>query len=334
MMEKLRIALIGAGVIGEVHAKIIADHPLAALAAIVDIDPKTKRIAELYGVAHYRTQEELYQNEAVDAADICTPEETHITEAIKAANAKKHIFLEKPIAKTVADAKSIQEAAKINNVRLMIGHVLKFDPRYVALNEAVKSGQLGEISSIFVRRNCTQSMAKRLNGKVSFLYYLAVHDIEWMLDYVGSCPVKAYAQYSAKGNAAYHEKDTMFAVINFENGAIGCIETCWALPDNTPSGLMSAVNLVGTLGSAALENTNHCLTITLQDKILCPDILHWPLYNGAIHGDLREELNHFILATLGGKPYLVNTDNAIAAIGVVEGCLQSMETGHPVILGQ
>jgi UDP-N-acetylglucosamine 3-dehydrogenase len=159
---------------------------------------------------------------------------------------------------------------------------------------------------------------------------LGVHDIEWLLDYAGKVkPVKVYAQAVSKVNKPYNELDTMFAIITFENGVIGNLEISWALPQNVSVGLVSSVEIIGTKGAGYIENSRQGLSIATKEGIYNPYMLHWPEYNGKIHGDIKEEIDHFIKATLSNTPYLVDTDNAINAVRVIEGCFQSMKSGMP-----
>ena len=72
------------------------------------------------------------------------------------------------------------------------------------------------------------------------------------------------------------------------------------------------------------------VSIMTKDDVFYPDILNWPEYNGNIMGNLKEELQHFVTATLTGQPYIVDTENAITAVKVIEACFKSIETGVPV----
>lgn len=330
-MKKLRIGVIGLGFIGGLHTRIWAESDIAELVAVADINgDAAKKTAEQYGCAAYSDYNEMLKRDDIDAVDICVPEDFHVAPAVAAANAKKAILLEKPIAKTVAEAMEIKKAVDANGVRMMIAHILKFDPRYVQLNEAIKAGKLGEISTLALKRTNSQGTPKRLKGKVSFFYYMGVHDIEWMLDYNSTTkPVKVYCQAS---NIALKGLDTdaAFVTVTFANGSIGTLELNWAFPENGICGFMTAVEAVGTKAAAMLNVDNQGLLIADNASVDLPDALHWPVYNGQLQGDLKEELNHFARATLSGEKYLVDTDNAIAAIHVIEAAMKSIETGAPV----
>ena len=330
-MKKLKVGVIGLGFIGGLHARIWAESDIAELAAVADVNgAAVSAAADQYGCKGYTDYSEMLCDGDIDAVDICVPENFHVAPAVAAAAAKKAILLEKPIAKTAAEAEEIKKAAADNGVRLMIAHILKFDPRYVQLNEAIKSGRLGEISTLALKRTNSQGTPKRLKGKVSFFYYMGIHDIEWMLDYnSGAKPVRVYCQASSVALKGL-DTDAAFLTVTFDNGSVGTLELNWAFPENGICGFMTAVEAVGTRAAAMLNVDNQGLLIADEASVELPDALHWPVYNGQLQGDLKEELNHFARATLSGEPYLVDTDNAIAAVRIVEAAMESIRTGMPV----
>lgn len=333
-MKELRMGVIGLGYIGSLHTRIIAENPCAILAAVADVNGETaEKFGAEYGCRAYADYEEMLKNEELDAVSVCVPEDYHVAPAVAAANAGVNLFLEKPIAKTAAEALEIKDACEKNGVRLMVGHVLKLDPRYVQLHDSVKAGELGEISQIFVKRQNPKSVAARFRGRVSFFYYLGVHDIEWMLSYAnGNKPVRVYAQRNNVINGAVDDFDTTFVIVNFDNGALGCVCLGWSLPDNDAVGILSSVELIGSKGMGAIDTRNSGLEIITDNVAKYPDTLLWPEYNGKIQGDLKAEVDHFIQSTINDEPYFVDTDNAIDAVKIVEAAFKSIETGLPVEL--
>lgn len=330
------MAVIGAGFIGELHARILHEYPLADLVAIVDIREETARfVAARYGCGCYTDMRTMLENEEVDAVDICTPEEYHLEPVRLAAEYKKHILLEKPVAKTSKEAMEISRLAGEHQVRLMIGHILHFDPRYATLLNTVERGELGEIVSMFFRRANWKRTSRRLLGKVSFLYYMCVHDIEFML----ACndktkPVKVYAQGVSCINRDIGQQDTAFLTVSFENGSIACIQVMWAMPENTAAILETGAEILGTEGIGTIDGRNQGVEIITDQQPKHPDVLHWPEYHGRVQGDLKEEIHHFVQATLAGEEYLVNTEYAIGAVRIIEAAFESMETGMAVELGK
>lgn len=332
-MEKLRIGVIGLGFIGQLHVRIWSENPEVKLIGVADVVEKVaKETGGCYQCDFYTDYQDLLNRGDLDAVDICVPEDFHMAPALAAAKEKKHILIEKPIAKTVEEAMTIKKAAQDNGVRLMVAHVLKFDPRYVQLNDAIENGKIGTVTSLALKRTNSRGTPLRLRGKVSYFYYMGIHDLEMMLTYnKGAKPVRVYAQESCIVNKGL-DKDAAFVTVTFDNGSVGSLELNWAFPENGACGFMTGAEVVGTQGAAILNVDNQGLAVFTGQTVEYPDVLHWPEYNGNIMGDLKEELAHFANATITGKPYLVDTDNAIAAVALVEAAVESIETGRVVNL--
>jgi len=331
MHKPLRIGVIGLGFIGRLHARIVYEQSNAELVAVSDINKTTADdVASAFGCKAYTDFRQMCDNEDLDAVCICTPDEFHLENAVYAAKKGLHILIEKPIAPTEVQARKILQEVEENGVRLMVAHILHFDPRYVKLKEAIDQGKIGDIIHMYFRRTNPKVNGRRLGGKVSIYFYIGVHDFEMMCSYMKSKPTKVYAQKVSKINADIGCEDTVFSVINFENGAVATIELSWALPQNSALGINTYAEVVGLKGAGYIEIMNQGVSIINDTSVYYPDILHWPEYNGRILGDLKEEIEHFVNATLENKPYVVDTENAIMAVKIIEACFKSIETGMPV----
>jgi predicted dehydrogenase len=141
----VNVAIIGAGFMGETHASSYKKINDSNIVAIVDrVEEKGKKLAKKFDTKFYTDIEDLIKNEDVDAIDICVPTFVHKDIVIKAANAGKHILCEKPLTLSLEDADEMIEAVEKNNVKAMVGHVLRFWPEYIKIKEIVDSGKLGE----------------------------------------------------------------------------------------------------------------------------------------------------------------------------------------------
>lgn len=333
-MKKLRVGLIGLGYIGALHARIFAEDPQTELVAVSDLNKALlDDVSKEYSCEAYTDYNEMLKRDDIDAIDICVPEDFHVDVAVAVANAKKDFLIEKPLAKTYSEAITIIDAVKENNVRMMVAQVCKFDPRYAQVKESIRRGELGEITSMNFKRGNPRATATRLNGKVSFFYYLGVHDIEMLIDYnLPAKPTRVYSQASDKVNKHMNDLDTAAVIINFDNGAIATFQVGWAYPNNSAMGILCSAEVVGTKGAAMIEIENQGIQIMTEDALSYPDTLHWPEYNGKIQGDLKEELNHYVEATLKGEEYLVGDKAPLYAVAVVEAALKSIKDGKPVEL--
>jgi UDP-N-acetylglucosamine 3-dehydrogenase len=330
-MKKLKMALVGAGIIGHVHAVVLKENANIDFVAVVDIKKEAAiELAGQYAIKAYSSIEECINKEDVDAFDICVNEDYHVAPAVAAANAKKHILLEKPIAKTTKEALEIREAAEKNGVRLMIAHLLRFDPRYGVLMDAIREGKLGDISSVYVKRCNTLSTCKRLGGRVSFMYYLGVHDIEILCAYAGGRPIKVYAQFPNKICGRFGDDDGIYAIVNFDNGVVGSFEIDWSYQETMPMPVWSYAKVGGTKGSAIVEAETQGLTMNLEKEFSYPDTMLCPVYNGYMHGDMALQIDHFAKCVMSNTDFEINLDTPIDAVRIIDACFESRRTGMPV----
>ncbi|HID05964.1 MAG TPA: Gfo/Idh/MocA family oxidoreductase, partial [Armatimonadetes bacterium] len=138
-MPKMGFGIIGAGVWGETHAMTYSAHPDAELVMVCDLDAERARtIAENYNAREWTTDyENLLARDDIQAVSIVTPDFAHREIAVAAAQAGKHILVEKPLATTIEDCEAIINAAKQANVKLMVDFHNRFNPPHIRVKEAL-----------------------------------------------------------------------------------------------------------------------------------------------------------------------------------------------------
>lgn len=328
MKGMLKVGVIGLGYFGSRHASIYLEHPLSELVGVCDQNETRETVSTIAsGVSFYRDFNDLLALPELDAVSICLPDRMHEIAAITAATADKIIFLEKPLAHDTATAKRIIDAVESHDARLMVGHILRFDPRYVNVYQASDPAILGTPIHLHAKRNSTRSTAKRLGDASSILYYMGVHDIDAM-QWIGRSKItRVYAQKrEVLGNG---NEDALFAVVNFENGAIGSLDYSWAWPDGLMNGYRASFEIVGTNAAAYLDCSDQGY-FAINDNCTSGGDTHlWPEINGRIVGDLSDEIDHFIKASISGAPYIQNHCEAFDAIPVLDALKQSATTGAP-----
>jgi len=328
-VKKLKVGVLGVGLIGELHARVFSEIPTADLIAIADSNKeRARKVGRQLQCEYCFSSSELLNQKDIEAVSICTPDRYHVEPAISAAKAGKHILLEKPIARTVGDGEKIKKAAEDNDVRLMVAHILRFDPRYVQLHDKIRRGDLGELIHIRAKRQNPRGVQDYLKGRTSMLHYIGVHDIDIVLWYVQSEVEEIFAKKASR----VHDDDCIFVLFSFRNGVVGSLEFSWSLPEDYPTKVWGEVEAVGTKGAGYIDVHDQGLKLFTNGFHL-PDTMHWPEYNGQIFGDLRDELMHFVDATLSKKEFLMSTEDSIKAVGFIEACLESIQKGAPVKLG-
>jgi predicted dehydrogenase len=328
-MKELGVGVIGLGYFGARHARLYARHPAAKLVAVCDKDADTAAaVASGTGAEAHVEFTALLARSDIEAVGICLPDRLHEEAAIAAARAGKAILLEKPMAHDAATARRIAAAVEQSGARLMVGHILRFDPRYVQVHEAAAPERLGEVIHLRAKRNGIRSTARRLGPASSILFYMGVHDIDAMQWIARSRISRVYAQKRevlGTGN-----EDAFYAVVNFENGAIGSIDYSWAWPDGLMNGFRAALEVVGTKTAAYLDVTDQGFYAVSDAGTTGGDTHLWPEINGRITGDLADEIDHFVTATRDGTPYLQPWQEALDAIPVLDALALSALSGEPV----
>lgn len=332
-MDRLRIGVIGLGWFGEIHCETIMGIPNLELAALCTRTPaRLKQQAAKFGVKKtYRDYRELLADKDIDAVSIVTMWDQHTDPTIAALAAGKHVFLEKPMASTVADCRKIIAAAAKAKGILQIGHICRFNPRYRTAKQAIDSGKIGKIVAMSSRRNIPAAWTPEILNKIGPIVGDAIHDTDLMLWFTGDKVVSAYAQTVSVRNLKYPDiGQTMY---RFKGGATATLETVWCMPEKTPFDIDERMSIIGTEGIIHIQDTFPNLGIVSSDKLHSPDTTYWPMFDGVRGGALRDEFAYFADCALKGiKPAIGKPEDAAAALEATLAAEKSARTGTVIHL--
>jgi len=329
-MDKVKVGVVGLGYFGEKHARVYSESMLADLVSVVDVSPKRAReAAKKYNAkSWYTSVYEMLKKEDVDAVSIATPEQHHKEPSVAAAEAGKHIFLEKPIAHTMEDAFTIVDSAKRHKVKLMIGYLLRFDPRYAEGKSSIEGGVIGDVISVWARRAGSIIVPQRVAGWSNPLFYMAVHDIDLINWYVNSDVERVYAEASMKVLADKGVPDVILAVMKFKNGVSASLEVNWCRPATWRYPLESRLHVSGTKGVIYIDIYDQGVNVFSENGHVCPDVIHWPVIHDRLVGDLREEINHFLECIIFDREPLVTGRDGISSLKIALAIMESLEKGE------
>ena len=208
MKKKLKAGVLGAGHLGKIHLRLLHQSEKFDLVGFYDENQTVREnISKEYGFKAFESVVDLI--EAVEVVDIVTPTLYHHELAKQAIEKGKHIFIEKPITKTVAQAEELIELAKNNNVLGQVGHVERFNPAFLAVKNDIRE-------SMFIETHRLAEFNPR-GTDVPVVLDLMIHDIDTVLSVVDS-EVK---NISASGVAIISETpDIANARIEFKNGCV------------------------------------------------------------------------------------------------------------------
>lgn len=207
-MNPLRVAVLGTGHLGSIHARLWKTAGNAELAGVFDTDPeRTAAVAEQHSTRAFASIDEALEH--VDAVTIASPTSTHYDIAMRCISAGKHCFIEKPITTTYAEACDLIDLASSHGVVVQVGHVERFNPGLGALHGYA-------LAPMFIEAHRLAQFKPRATD-VSVIHDLMIHDIDIVLWLVRS-PVK---QVDANGVAVLTDTpDIANARITFENGCV------------------------------------------------------------------------------------------------------------------
>lgn len=344
-MKEISFALIGSGFMGDVLARVGHELPYAHCVAAADIDiQRAKNLVTAYGGKAYTDYAEMLEYETPDAVIVATPEFAH-REAVVAASRKGcHVFVEKPFATSLEDAGAMIQVCKDAKVKLMTGHILRFEVNYAMIQSAVQEGNIGRFLSSYARRITPIGEAHRLQGRVSPITYIAVHDIDQMLWY-HPVPVKSVYARALRGRVwdEYKTYDCAWITIEFEDGALGIHEVGWCLPEEwagwqkpTTWGGFGDVcmNVIGTDGVLNLNFTPMGLYACDHDGWKLPDTRHWPAMHNKLVGAAKLEIEHFFECILEEQEPLVTGEDGLRSIEIMLAAEASIAEDRIVTLPQ
>ncbi|MDK8193533.1 Gfo/Idh/MocA family oxidoreductase [Paenibacillus sp. UMB7766-LJ446] len=239
-MSKIKVAVFGCGAIAERrHIPEYAANENVELVAFADpIVERAEKMAETYGGKAYSSYEELLASEEVDAVSVCTPNYLHAPMAIAAANAGKHVLVEKPMAVTTEEGEQMIEAAKKNGVYLMVGHNQRLMPPHIKAKEILDSGKLGKVLNFRTSFGHPGPEGWSVDGAESWFFRkeeaimgamgdLGVHKsdfIRYLLDDEVS-EVAGFISTLHKENTKVDDNAT--CLLRMKSGAIGTLVASW-----------------------------------------------------------------------------------------------------------
>jgi predicted dehydrogenase len=330
------VGIIGLGRMGLKHAEIIAGLSGARIGAVADLDPvRLRQAADRFRVDGYARAEQLCARTDLDAVSICTPDWAHLAPAVAALSSGKHVFVEKPLADNERDARQIAAAARAANVKLMVGHLLRFDVRYAEARTTIAQGVVGEIVQVSAKRNSYIDGPLYYGPRCSLPFHLALHEIDvlqWML---ASPVVRVYAESASKVLRDRDMADTLLSLLRFANGAIASLEHCWVLRRGCGAQTLGPqMEIVGTKGSIQLIG-NGGIEIATAGGLSLPDLaILGRLPSDALTGALASALQSFIQCIANDTEPPITADDGVAAVRVAAAIVRSIDAQSPVPIEQ
>jgi len=337
-MDKLKLCLIGAGRAGMVHARNYEfEISNTEIVAVVDTNKKVAEEAarELNDKNFFIEFEEALAGVEFDAVCIGAPTFVHAEAVIKAANAGKHIFCEKPLSTTLKEAEQMENAIKRNQVKFQIGFMRRFDQNFLKAKKIIEQGEIGTpilVKSVGRGPGLPPKWyfdIKRSNG---LLAEVNSHDFDSMRWLIGSDYEQAYAIADNFKCPQYKEEfpdfyDTAAVSVRFKNKVLGLIDGCCP----ATYGYDARMEILGTEGMLQIgsQQASSVLVWNKKSQLIKEGNKSWRiLFKDAY----LEEDKHFANCILHNEEPKVNIEDGKKAIEIVIAANKSIKTGKPVKL--
>lgn len=329
----MRVGIVGLGTMGTVHAASYHEIPGCQLAAVADIQQdRREMLAQRYGVRAYPTLADMLAEEDLDVVDICLPTHLHREHVEMAAAAGKHVFCEKPLARSREDGLAMIEACRKAGVTFGVGHVVRFFPEFRRAWEIIQAGELGRVGTVYTFRGgggfptAWQDWYANYQWSGGLTLDLIIHDFDFLRWTLGDVE-RVYAK-STRGRD-YNRLEHVLVSLRFKSGVIGNVEGSWlnlggfgtkfefacergllTHDSKAASGFRSYLQKhsgIGAPGVAVPENPLDKNPYTLQ-------------------------LEHFLESLRQGKEPMITGEEALAALEIALAALESIAAGKPVVL--
>jgi len=327
MDDVLSVGIIGAGSIATDHVTAIEANDNVRLVAVMDVDEdRAKSLAEAHGARAYTSLEPILADGEVEAVVICSPHCFHAEQTLAAAQAGKHVLVEKPMALTVKDCDRMIQACEKAGRILMVGQVMRKSPINLKVRQLIAEGAIGRVGHLMRRRynyfNTSRPessygawyMDPAIGGNC-VLYAFGSHEYDILHWYINSPVRRVYAQGTASTELYRGQRDSFSAVMNHENGTVSLLSQTVVCHSGT-----SDQYIIGSDGSIAITGGQLMLNGEKVPVEMTPGQA------------MREQIREFATCCLKGCTPDANGRSVRHTMAVIEAVKQSAERNEPVLV--
>ncbi len=343
-MTKVRVGIIGAGFIAELHAAALAQVKQADMVAITsEHGIRAHELAHRFDIPTVEPSwQALIERPDVDVVTIAAPNDLHAQICIAAAEAGKHVIVEKPLCVTLDEADQMIAACRDHRVKLMYAETLVFTPKYERARQLVGEGALGDVYLIkqLEKHSGPHSPwfwdVRRSGGGV--LMDMGCHGFAWFRHVLGNPRVTSV--FAKLDTFVHHERtqgeDHAIAIVTFANGAVGLNETSWV----QQGGMQDRAEIYGTQGvtHADLLLGSSLLTYSEQgygyavEKASSTRGWSFTMYEELWHYGFPQEMQHFVECVANDATPKVTGEDGRAVLEMIYAAYESARTGAAVSL--
>jgi predicted dehydrogenase len=328
----MKIGIAGAGFMGSTHAAAWCETPAQITALVAETPPEAEPLANWCGARIYESFTAMLPD--VDVVDICTPTHLHHEMVLQAAALGKDIVCEKPLARTVEQAREMVVACRKAGVRLLVAHVVRFFPEYALARAAVAEGQIGRPGVLRLTRGSFRPKKPTGNWFLDeaksggILMDLMIHDYDYARWVAGD--VESVFARKVTTNHPDAPVDYGLAILRHKSGALSHIAGAWAYP---PPTFRTQIEISGEKGLIEFSSEG---TAPIQNLLLktgqgdSPDV-GLPA-SPVSESPYTTQIKEFYAALSENRPARLSPRDGLAAVQIAQAAIQSAESGEAIAL--
>ncbi len=336
MTDKVRIGVIGLGIMGQQYVRIYDAHPLATVTAICTRNQtRLDETGDKYSInSRYTDYRKMLDDGGFDAVCVATPDFAHFAPVKHSLLAGKHVLSEKPFTTVLAEADELLELGRSRPSQVL---QVAFNHRWLASYHhgfaAIQAGSIGKPLAGYARKNDTIFVSTDMINwahKSTPIHFLGAHDIDLLRWFFGSEPVEARA-YGVKEVLTQRGIDTydlIQAQIKFDSGAIATVESAWIYPNTFPTIVDSFVEVVGSEGHLHFDRKRESIEMSTPEKFSYPKTFLTHEIFGKLRGAFVECLSDFVDSIINKTEPKVTAFDGRQVTAVLDAVSRSLESGN------
>ena len=330
----LKVAVIGTGFIGSVHAKNIARHPGAELVAVSDANIEfAKKVAATTGARAVNDIAEVFSDQAIQAVLIATPTDTHVEYLKRAAAAGKAIYCEKPIGLDYEEAEKAVRAVRAAGVPVMLGFNRRFDASHAAVKEAVDQGEVGKVEIVqLTSRGPNPPPISYVKVSGGQLRDQTIHFFDLLRWLTNDEPVEVYAIGAALVDPAIGQAgdvDTSIVSLRMASGALCQIDSS----RRAAYGYDERIEVFGSEGMVESTRQNSRGLVLYKGRQILKDGLH-PGWFERIEQSYYDAIDAFLKSVEQGTPPSPSLEDGLKAQLIADKATESIKTGQRICIAR
>ena len=341
-MTEIRVAVVGAGILGRRHARVFHEIDGAKVVAVADPTPERAAIAAApAGCPTFGSIEAVLAAVECDVVAVATPDHLHTPPVIAALAAGKHVLVEKPLATSLADAHAMIREANRRGLVLQVNYSQRWVPEYAWMKERIDAGDIGAPVMILSSKQDTIHVPTRMiswAASTSPVWFMSSHDIDLVGWFLGARAEVVQAQerrgvLEGRGIAVH---DGVDALVRYQSGATAAFHTSWIHPNTYPSITVDRMSVIGEAG--VLEFHSPGRRVELYDArggraVAFTGPQTATEVEGRLEGAFRTSLESFLDAVRGGPEAPTSAARTLHVVEIQAAILEAAAAGATVRIG-